>query len=155
MEQAAQMSQDVEARLPHGMTLERGPEASYEAYNEEAFRHFLGIERRRAERSGRSLLLLLVDIDGGPLREAALRDTVAVRVFSALNACVREVDFIGWYRASRVVGAVLTQGTGGPSPDVSQQIAKRVAEVLARRLPSQFASGIQVRVLQLQSSVKN
>ena len=33
-----------------------------QAYNEEAFRYFLAIERKRAERSHRTFLLLLVDV---------------------------------------------------------------------------------------------
>lgn len=148
------MSQELRRRLPPGMTLERGPEESYEAYNEQAFRHFLGVERRRAERAGRTLLLMLVDLERGPSGDV-FPEGVASRVFAAMTSCVREVDFIGWYRASRVAGAVLAQGADGPGPEVSEQIAGRMAAVLAGRVPAQVAQRIQVRVLQLRSSDSN
>lgn len=148
------MSQEMRGRLPDGMTLERGPEASYEAYNEQAFRHFLAVERRRAERAGRTLLLLLVDLERGPSGDV-FPEGVAGRVFAAMTSCVREVDFIGWYRASRVAGAVLAQGADGPRPDVSEQIAERMTAVLGGRVPAQIAKRIQVRVLQLRSSASN
>lgn len=138
------------------MTLDRGPDWAYEAYNEQAFRHFLAIERSRAERTGRSLLLLLVDMKSDETHESSsIPGSVAPKVFSALMACVREVDFIGWYRTGRVAAAVLTQGCDGPTSEVVQQIAKRVAEVLAGRVPVHLSERIQVRVLQMRSTVKS
>ena len=41
----------------------RNPRTELEIYEEAAFRHFLSLERRRAERRGRTLLLLLVDLN--------------------------------------------------------------------------------------------
>lgn len=155
VEQPLTMSQDLNRRPVSELGLDRGPEQAYEAYNEEAFRHFLTIERKRAERSGRSMLLLLVELkaerDGDSLMDAS----VATRLFSALTACVREIDFIGWYRSGRVAGAVLTQGPEAPASDVSQQIGERVAHALSERLPSHVRHRIQVRILQLHSRVKN
>lgn len=126
----------------------------HEVYDEDAFRHFLAIERRRAERAGRSLLLLLVDIrpdsDGGGSIDAAGADAL----FSALATCVREIEVIGWYRTGRSAGAVLTQGADGPPPDVSRQIGERVAGVLRQRLPARLRARFDVRVLQLRASEK-
>jgi hypothetical protein len=149
------MSQDLEPRFPGAMALDRGVEQAYQAYNEEAFRHFLAIERKRAERSGRSLLLLLVDLKTERDGRAGVAPSVAPKLFSALHACVREIDFIGWYRGGRVVGAVLTQGAEAPAPDESRRIGERVAEVLHERLPSHIGRRIQVRVLQLRAGRKN
>ena len=70
-------------------------------------------------------------------------------MFSGLALCVREVDFIGWYRTERIAGAVLTQGAGAPEPDAAQRISERVSEVLGRRLSASIARRLQVRVLQL------
>ena len=45
-----------------------------------------------------------------PGAHAKLTDATAAALFGGLGACVREVDFVGWYREGYVAGAVLTQG---------------------------------------------
>ena len=124
----------------------------HQAYSEDAFRYFLGLERKRAERSGRSFLLLLVDFttDVGPAMPAA----ISAKLFSGLNLCVRDVDFIGWYRDGRVAVAVLTQGADTPALDVSDQICKRVTALLTERLPEHVARRLNVRVLQARQTVQ-
>ena len=137
------------------MRIDRGPEGAYEAYNEKAFRHFLMLERKRAQRASRSMLLLLVEFKADREGDGHMDRSVAARLFGALGACVREVDFVGWYRTDRVAGAVLTQGSETPAPDSAQQIGERVAQVLSDRLPSRARHRIQVRILQMHSKVKN
>jgi hypothetical protein len=119
----------------------------HEAYSEEAFRYFLGLERKRAERSGRPLLLLLVNVSSGNAG-SAITPIVAAKIFGGLSLCIRDVDFVGWYRHGRVAGAVLTQGTDSPALRASEQIGQRVAELLGKQLPASIAARLQVRVLQ-------
>src|SRR5207249_10194531 len=69
-----------------------------EAYNEEAFRYFLAIERKRSERSGRPFLLLLVDLKEQSGVTVRIDPMVAPKLFSALWLCLRETDCVGWYR---------------------------------------------------------
>ena len=69
-----------------------------QAYNEAAFRHFLAVDRPRAERSQRFLYLVLVAVRQSPGRRAKLTDATAAALFRGLGASVREVDFVGWYR---------------------------------------------------------
>jgi hypothetical protein len=149
------MSQDLEMRRPGGMALESGRERAYQAYNEHAFRHFLAVEKRRAQRAGRCLLLLLVELKADARGETQFAEGLVDRLFSVLNVCVREVDFIGWYRQGRVMGAVLTQGTSVPPAGVSAQIGERVAEAIGDRVPASVAGRLQVRVLQMRSSGKS
>lgn len=149
------MSQDLASRPPGAMVLERGPKGIYEAYSEEAFRHFLALECRRAERSTRSLLLLLVELHPDGQGDTAIAPDAGARLFSALTSCVREIDFIGWYRANRVIGAVLAQGPNAPTPDVSQQVGERVRDAMTFLVPRQLESRLHVRVLQLRSRLRN
>ncbi len=155
VEQPTSMSQDFKALPLNGMAIDRGPEQAYEALNEEAFRHFLTIERKRAERSGRSMLLLLVEFRSEREGGSRMDRPISTKLFTGLAACVREIDFIGWYRTDRVAGAVLTQGSDTPAQDVAQQIGERVAHLLSERLPSHVRRRLQVRILQLHSKVKN
>src|SRR5918993_1483831 len=63
--------------------------AAGQAYNQIAFRHFLSIERRRAERSGRPLLLILVALRRNQT-DPALTTAMAAGIFRGLGETVRE-----------------------------------------------------------------
>ena len=119
-----------------------------QAYNEEAFRYFLAIERKRSERSGRPFLLLLVHLKEQPGVGARINPTVALKLFSGLWFHLRDSDFVGWYREQRVAGALLTELGYGPRTDVSRLIGQRVTEVLCERLPADIARRLQVGVYQ-------
>ena len=99
-------------------------------YNEPAFRYFLDLERKRARRTGRSLLLLLVHIDHLlPVGDGPGRDIVARRLFLSLRRSVRNVDFIGWFRTGRVAGAALTE-CARLDPEMRRAIRRRVGHAL-------------------------
>jgi hypothetical protein len=121
-----------------------------QAYNEQAFRHFLAIERKRAMRASRSFLLLLVSLRRDADANVTINPRSASRLFAGLALSVREVDFIGWYREERIAGAVLTQGVATPEPSaVVRRITERVTQVLGQHLPGNESRRLQVRVLQL------
>jgi hypothetical protein len=120
-----------------------------QAYNEQAFRHFLAIERKRAQRASRPFLLLLVSLRQEPGLSTTIDAKAAARLFSGLALSVREVDFIGWYRQQRVAAAVLTQGLASLAPAAVGAIGERVTQMLGRQLPARDARRLQVRVLQL------
>lgn len=116
-------------------------------YNEPAFRYLLDVERRRARRAGRSLVLVLIRLP------KASRDRgsafPALRVLTGLSLSIREVDFCGWYREERVAAAVLTQAADAPSSATCGDIRDRVTRALASQLPRQARAMIQVRVVRL------
>jgi hypothetical protein len=122
--------------------------AAGQAYNQTAFRHFLAIERRRAERSGRPLLLVLVTLRGSRVR-SPLTNATAAGIFRGLGETVREVDFAGWFREGLVAGAVLTQG-GSTSDPARDQLARRVMQSLRAHLPAAQLRQIRVRVVRFE-----
>jgi len=122
------------------------------AYNEAAFRHFLAVDRRRAERAKRALLLVLLAVRPPSGRSETLADTTAAALFTSLGECVREIDFVGWYRERRVAGAVLAQGAG-PAVDGRHQLTERLTRVLRRRLsPDEFLN-LRVRIIRLRGPI--
>lgn len=124
------------------------------AYNEAAFRHFLAIERKRVQRSTRSFLLLLVTLNkSAGSMDGRITPDIAQRLFATLSLTLREVDFIGWYREERAIGAVLSQGEETPPQDASRTIATRMTGVLRENLPTWIAKRLQVRVLQIHRSL--
>jgi len=151
----------VAAKLETGLSLERASEVldepcscgfaligHGEAYNEQAFQHFLTIERKRSEGSTRPFLLLLVEFEKHLGLSVPVDDEVASRLFAALAEALRDTDVIGWYREHRIAGAVLTDLGEGPQA-VMPTIASRVRALLQRRLPVHLASLVQVRLYQL------
>ena len=120
------------------------------AYNEAAFRHFLAIERRRAEASMQSVLLVLVMVRRDSAANTDLPDDTAAAIFRGLGESVREVDFVGWFHEGRVAGAVLAQGMA-TTEKARQLMADRVVRTLRKRLPVSLSKKLRVRVVHLLS----
>ena len=118
-------------------------------YSEEAFRHMLAIERKRAKRSNCSLFLLLVRFKGNSGSGLEIPPALAALLFSGLGLCVREIDFVGWHREGRIAGAVLAQGHTEPNPRAVTRIFERVTAVLRGRLPLTADRILDVRVVPL------
>jgi hypothetical protein len=125
-----------------------------EIYDEDAFQHFLDIERTRTKRSERSMVLLLVSLRPCQASGAQIPRAISSRLFEGLSHCVREVDFIGWYREQRVAGAVLAQGCEAPGVGATKRIAERVTTILRRHLPPAVAERLRIRVVQLGARAK-
>ena len=121
------------------------------AYNEEAFQYFLEIERKRSELSNRPFLLMLIDFKKHPRIDSAAAD----KLFSLLSLCLRETDFIGWYREGRVAGAVLTQHGETGRDDLSDGVRQRIGDALREGLPPDLARQLQARVYQIPSHIKS
>jgi hypothetical protein len=124
-----------------GLASSRGP---LPIYNEEAFRHFLEIERKRTKISNRPFLLALINVS-----DHAGVDALSRRVFDALSAGLRETDFVGWHREHSVIGAVLTEHSGDVATDVADVVSRRVTTLLTETLPNTLMDRLQIRVYQV------
>ena len=119
-----------------------------EVHTEEAFQHLSSIEFKRSERSRRSFLLLLLDLEERPGTKSDIPSHVAVTLFSCLARCLRETDFVGWYREGRVVGVVLTQSRTVLGSAVSHLVVQKVREALLGSVPSDVFDRLKVRAYQ-------
>jgi hypothetical protein len=124
-----------------------------QAYNEEAFRYFLQIERKRAAKACRPVLLLLLD-RREPRERGDIDPSLASKLFDCLCGCLRETDVVGWYREDRVAAAVLTQVDGAVPPEVTTVIRQRVDHALREGLSADVARHLRVRVYQLRPGPK-
>jgi hypothetical protein len=130
------------------VTLER----SGRVYDEETFDYCLRLERERAALTGVPCFLVLVSARPGlPGKGRNLSRSVSSPVFDTLEAFVREIDSIGWYREGRIAGAVLPQGLESSASDAAAVIAARIDHALSRRLGPAAAKRLRVRVVQLGS----
>ena len=125
-----------------------------DVHNEAAFRYFLTADRRRAERSGRSVVLVLASLRKSPGRNVMLTEDHAMALFCGLSDAIREIDIIGWYRHGYVTAAILAQGasaTGG----FLQLITDRMVPSLKNRLSRDHARTLRVRIVRLSGRLRN
>ena len=116
-----------------------------QVYDAETFQFFLELDKKRAVRSGRSFLLLLVEG-----KEAESLSEGCDQLFEALRYSLRETDYLGWYRANRVAGAVLTYTGDRACGDVCLAVRKRATETLDA-LSSGIGQSFNIDVRQLTS----
>jgi hypothetical protein len=128
--------------------------ACEQVYDEEIFLYFLAVERTRSERSGRSFVLVLVDVEEQRGVSARIKVTAIPKLFSSLRLGIRGTDFIGWYREDHVVGIVLVEGGARPRTDVERAVAQRIIGALSECLPADAAHRWRVRVFQQSAAVR-
>jgi len=117
-------------------------------YNEEAFRRLLVNEVKRSERSGHFYRILLVYNTNAQGVIVRMDSNVAKTVTVALARCLRDTDYIGWYREGRVVGAVLTVLERDSVADVFNRLRPRLEEILRTELCLWESSGLLIRLCQ-------
>ncbi len=79
----------------------------HELLAEGVFRRIFCWERKRAERSGRRFLLMLVDVES--ILQAKQSERALSEVVSALCDSTRETDLVGWYREGATLGVIFTE----------------------------------------------
>ena len=101
---------------------------------QDAFLQMLRLERRRTERSSRPFVLVL--ISGEDLQET-ISSHWADDVVTALSACIRETDALGWYEQQAFLGLLMTEILDA-SPGTIEAIVQRISEALQGRVPSEI-----------------
>ena len=107
---------------------------------EEAFHVILKLERRRAERSGKPFILMLLDAhqENGTAR-AILRQTLAV-----LTSSTRETDPIGWYRDGAILGVIFTEVGNDEIGLIAETLRAKIRSSLQEQLGSETTEKIAV-----------
>ena len=88
-------------------TKESPPLAKGDILSEDHFNRMIALERKRAERSGKPFLLMLLDT--GKLLPTEKNGKVLQDVLSALALSTRDTDVTGWYQHNAVVGIMFTE----------------------------------------------
>jgi hypothetical protein len=119
--------------------------STVEAYKEAAFRYFLQVEEKRFLRSKRRFLLLLLDLNDESESADPIDPSISKKLFTALKPCVRETDFVGWYRQGRVIGVVCTQLDDTQGATVLNVVAERFQKAMRDALPQPVGDPVHVR----------
>ena len=80
---------------------------SSELLTQDIFQRFLCWERKRAERSGKCVLLMLLNAE--KLLMTKQLNKVLATIVSALSSPTRETDILGWYERNAVLGVIFTE----------------------------------------------
>ncbi len=95
---------------------------------EDNFNNILSIERKRAERSGKSFWLMLLDIEA--LLKTAKEKEETIKKISDTLFLTRETDFKGWYIYDSVLGIIFTEVNGSGQGFVKQKVRSELCNVL-------------------------
>ena len=109
--------------------------------DEASFLNLLHIERKRVERSGQHLVLLLVEFNG-LLNHSSCR--FAFDNFrQGLLLRIRETDYPGWYQQDAVFGIIFTELLI-PGKNVTSTLRRKVGDVIASTFPAEASAQISV-----------
>lgn len=85
----------------------KDPESLLEILPENLFLGMLCLERKRAERSRKTFLLLLINVENVELSRR--RSRILEGVIEAADAARRDTDPAGWYKHNSILGIVFTE----------------------------------------------
>lgn len=99
------------------------------------FQRIFTLERRRAERSRRPFLLLLLDM--GECIPCEKNGKVLEKILVVLSGSTRDTDVTGWYKNNSVLGVMFTEvGSKDPNTLLST-LTTRVGDTLRKNLSDQ------------------
>jgi lipopolysaccharide/colanic/teichoic acid biosynthesis glycosyltransferase len=110
------------------------------ALSENLFHSMLTLERRRAERSRKPFVLMLMDahLENGSAA-GILRQAVDVVTFSK-----RETDLVGWYKEKAILGVIFTEVTIEGERSLTEILRGKILAALEEGLGHQKAAKIAI-----------
>jgi len=106
-------------------------------FREEEFHAMLTLERRRAERSRRPFVLMLVDSHAVDKNLAGAN--FIERLTSVVSSATRETDIIGWYDDGVILAVIFTE--------INSEDKTPVTEVLYSKLTTALRDGFDHRLV--------
>jgi len=105
------------------------------------FRKMLRLERKRAERSRKLFLLML--IDARRIDDLDSTGEVLRRAFSAFSSAIRVTDTSGWYEEEMVLGVIFTEVTAEGSSTMTS-IRTKLLAALQKNLDSKYVNRLHM-----------
>ncbi len=113
-----------------------------EILQEETFHNMLTLERRRAERSRKPFVLML--LDAGGFLDAGAANRFMSRVSSILTKCTRETDLVGWHKNGVVLGVIFTEVSLECESPITEILRSKVVNALHDELGREVGSNLVV-----------
>jgi lipopolysaccharide/colanic/teichoic acid biosynthesis glycosyltransferase len=112
---------------------------TYGFFIAEYFHQVLYLERKRRERSERTMFLLLIDIMRIPEEE---QESVIGAISQTLSIMTRETDIKGWYSPNQAIGVIFTEFKLFDQ----QAMLKKIKDGLERILPHEHMEKLQFSI---------
>lgn len=112
------------------------------ALREEVFLRVIGHERKRAERSQKPSLLMLIEME--TQFPSDKNGEALQKMLTALAATTRETDVIGWYKNDAVIGVMFTEITVEDGSSIVTTVMARVSEAFRSRLSAQQFNQVSI-----------
>src|SRR6266478_461184 len=109
---------------------------------EVTFLQALCLERKRAERSRRPFVLMLLDPGKSSLK--ATGDAVLSKTVSALFSVIRETDVAGWYKDETLLGVILSELGPAAKNSIVAVLQAKITAALRSRLNAEELSRIHI-----------
>ncbi|HUI93486.1 MAG TPA: sugar transferase [Chitinivibrionales bacterium] len=93
-------------------------------YSEDYFHNMLVIERKRSERSQKSILLVMLGI--GEVASRTSHKIFAQEIALLLTASTRDIDIKGWYKSGQHIGIIYTEISGSSKQTILEKIYKNL-----------------------------
>jgi hypothetical protein len=119
---------------------EGGPPLSELVLSENIFHAQLTKERKRADRSRKPFILMLLDahLQNGPA------DEVLQQALTVLAGTKRETDLVGWYKEGAIAGVIFTEVNVNGEHAVMKMLRDRTQSALDRRLGPVITGSIHI-----------
>lgn len=137
-EQASQpgTGRKVLARISHV------PPGRQELIAETTFHALLTHERRRAERSRKPFVLMLLELHA--FHAKSVGASYSERVSSAISGATRETDLIGWYEEGRILAVIFAELNVEENVPVAEFLRSKVETVLRNSVGAKAAAKIVI-----------
>jgi len=110
--------------------------------DERVFHSMLTLERRRAERSRKPYVLMLLDanLENGSA-EGILKEAINVII-----AAKRETDLVGWYRKGAILGIIFTEISLEGDTPITERLRTKIETAFIIRMGRERASKIAISI---------
>jgi hypothetical protein len=104
---------------------------------EEFFVQMVTLEQKRAERSRRPAILMLIE------REHELCGPLFYRVANAIFSCTRETDILGWYKQDVTLGLLITEITSTDTATVAL-LSRKIVSAIQQSVDAETSNHINL-----------
>src|SRR5579862_3243567 len=118
------------------------PQSREEVLAETTFHALLTHERRRAERSRKPFVLMLLEMHA--LHAKSVGAAFSERVKSAISGATRETDLIGWYEDGRILAVIFAELNVEENTPVAELLRSKIETILQDSLGTKAAAKIVI-----------
>jgi lipopolysaccharide/colanic/teichoic acid biosynthesis glycosyltransferase len=112
-------------------------------FEEALFKDTIRRERKRTERSGLALAMLLVGVDDSRDEEAP---SILASIAEALNEIKSDVDILGWFKQQTVMGLIVPEVQTANLASTCERLEADFRKEIMRRLDENLADRLSVRL---------